>query len=148
MIPPSACQVDGNEPFEEDPFKIRGSITRFTPGFYEVLCPLSVNNIEMSGRSNDNDLSSFRVTYRDQDGLGSGGEVSVTLHRTVLLPGGGIRFVPVCSWSSNTDGDDQLGATSDVVPCEHDVHRQNFYAFTVVLDRTTAEVSFYGIDFP
>jgi hypothetical protein len=148
MILPSSCQVDENTPFEEDPFKTPDSIGRFTPGFYEVLCPLPVNNIEMSGTSNDNDISSFRVTYRDEDGLGSGGEVSVTLHRTVLLAGGEIRFVPVCSWSSNADGPDEIGHTSAVISCEHDVRSQNFYVFTVVLDRTTAEVNFYGIDFP
>jgi hypothetical protein len=145
MIPPSSCQVDENEPFEDDPFKTPFSVGRFTPGVYTLLCPLPVNNIEMSGTSDDNDISSFRVNYDDQDGLGSGGEVSVILNRTVIS-GGVIRFIPVCRWSSNTDG--EPGAMSDVVPCQHDVRSRNFYAFDVVLDRTTAEVSFFGIDFP
>jgi hypothetical protein len=140
--------VDENTPFEDDPFKRPDAIVRFTPGFYEVLCPLPVNNIEMSGTGLDNDISSFRVTYRDTDGLGSGGEVSVFLQRAVLLSGGGLRTAPVCSWSSNRDGTDETGHTSDMVPCNHDVRSRDFYVFVVVLDRTTAEVEFTGIDFP
>ena len=34
------------------------------------------------------------------------------------------------------------------MPCQHDVRSRNFYVFEVVLNRTTAEVNFYGIDFP
>jgi hypothetical protein len=150
MIPASSCQVDQNRPFEENPFKRPDAIVRFTPGVYEILCPLPVNNIEMSGTGSDNDISRFRVTYRDTDGRGSGAEVLVMLNRTVLLSdGSGLRFVPVCRWSSNTDGPDNEGHTSDVVPCQHDVLSRNFYAFWVILDVTTAdEVEFTGIDFP
>jgi hypothetical protein len=157
MIPASSCQVDGNTPFEEDPFKTPSSIGRFTPGSYEVLCPLPVNNVEMSGMRNDNDISKFRVAYRDTDGSGPAGEVAVFLERTFLsgggtlttLSGGGtLTTIPVCSWSSNTDGADETDHTSDVASCEHDVRRRNFYVFVVVLDRTSAEVNFFGIDFP
>jgi hypothetical protein len=148
MIPASSCQVDGNTPFEEDPFKTPSSIGRFTPGSYEVLCPLPVNNVEMSGTRKDNDISKFRVAYRDTDGLGPAGEVAVFLERTFLSGGGSLTTVPVCSWSSNTDGADETDYTSDVASCEHDVRRRNFYVFVVVLDRTSAEVNFFGIDFP
>jgi hypothetical protein len=36
--------------------------------FLAVRCPLLVNNVELSGTSSDNDMSKFRVHYRDSDG--------------------------------------------------------------------------------
>ena len=69
MIPASSCQVIANTPLEKNPFKGNvDAIRRFTPGTYRVVCPLPVNNIEMAGRGTDNDISRFRVTYRDTDG--------------------------------------------------------------------------------
>jgi hypothetical protein len=88
MIPPSSCQVDENTPFEEDPFKSPDSIARFTSGTYEIICPLPVNNIEMSGRWNDNDISKFRVNYFDFDGPGFGGRCRFSYNGPVFLTTG------------------------------------------------------------
>jgi hypothetical protein len=148
-VPASSCQVDENGPFEDDPFKTPDSIGRFTPVFYEILCPLPINNIEMSGTGFDNDITSFRVTYRDTDGAGIGGEISVSLDRAIISP----EFTssgPVCrTWSSNTDGPDERIALRDVAPCRHDIRSnggevQSFYFFTVILEVTSAQVDFFG----
>jgi hypothetical protein len=151
-VPASSCQEDENSPFE-DPFKTPDSIGRFTPGFYEILCPLPINNIEMSGTGFDNDISRFRVTYRDTDGVGIGGEISVSLQRAIISPDASSSG-PVCAtWSSNTNGPDERVSVRDVAPCRHDVRSnsgatQSFYFFVVILERTTAELNFFGIDFP
>ena len=102
----------------------------------------------MAGRGNDNDISRFRVQYRDEDGLDPGAEVLVFLTRSSLAADGSRVFDFLCEWSSNTDGSDQTLYASDVVPCPHDVSRQSFYLFQVILTNTSAVAEFVGIDFP
>jgi hypothetical protein len=149
MIPASSCQVIEDTPLEGNPFKEQvDAISRLTPGTYRVVCPLPVNNIEMAGRRNDNDISRFRVTYRDTDGLDPAGEVLVFLQRISLAGDGSLTIDFLCDWSSNMDGSDEIGYTSDVVPCAHDVSPRSFYVFQVILSRTSADVYFIGIDFP
>jgi hypothetical protein len=148
MIPASACQIVENTPFEANPFKGPDTINRRTPGTYSVLCPLPINNIEMSGTASDNDITSFRIAYVDGDGNGPATTVEVILRRTDLRTPGSVLTRPVCQWNSNVNG--SPGLISAIVPCAHDVLGRNFYTFNVILSTTSdsTQAYFYGIDFP
>ena len=150
MIPASACQIVENTPFEANPFKGPDTINRRTPGSYAVLCPLPINNIEMSGTASDNDITRFRIAYGDEDGREPAGTVEVILRRTDWRTPGSVITRPVCQWNSNVNGSSAPGLKSDIVPCAHDVLSWNFYTFNVILSTTSAstQVYFYGIDFP
>ena len=117
-------------------------------------CPFSLNNIELSNpRSNDNDISSFRILYRDADGFGSKALVEVLLYQTILLSTGEIQNILLCSWNSNTNGTGATGFTRANVPCGHDVSPGAFYTFearllTTFLGGPSPAAAFAGITFP
>jgi hypothetical protein len=118
---------------------------------HHLHCALSLNNVDLGGTTNDNDISSFTVFYRDSDGLGTGTSIEVDLHQTTLVAGN-IQSVPVCSWRSNTSGNGSAGYTSSSAPCVHDMKATAFYHFEVrFLSSTVTQdvvASFVGIRFP
>jgi hypothetical protein len=111
-------------------------------------CPLPVNNVELSGTTNDNDMTSFRLHYLDTDGVGDNARLLVRLVRaSPTIP----NWVEgrVCEWSSNTVALD--GRV--VVDCPHDFESDTFYYFDVNLrvrgsTPSNTFVKFWGIDFP
>jgi hypothetical protein len=68
-----------------------------------LICPLPVNHIDLGGTSNDNDISSFRILYRDGDGFGVASDIWVKLFEQTLS-GSTSRRREVCVWHSNADG--------------------------------------------
>src|SRR5262245_54365151 len=70
-VPATACIVtfgdDVPQPEREGWFSVENQQVN-------LRCPLPVNNIELSSTSNDNDISKFRVHYRDGDGFGIGAQ--------------------------------------------------------------------------
>jgi hypothetical protein len=114
----------------------------------ELRCPLPVNNVEISGTANDNDMTKFRLHYLDSDGAGADARLLVRLVRaSTTIP----NFVEgrVCEWSSN------LGALAQrvVIDCPHDFESDTFYYFLVTLTvgastPSSTFVRFWGIDFP
>ena len=82
--------------------------------------------------------------------FGPGGEVRVVLSRTVISAlAAGMQFYTRLSLviehgrRLSSRRLERRGALLNTT-----VFSRNFYVFEVVLDRTTAEVNFYGIDFP
>lgn len=125
-----------------------------TPRDQRLRCPLPVNNIELSNpRSNDNDISSFQVLYRDSDGRGTATFVEVALHQTTLLASGELQSRPICQWNSNTGGTGTTAYARANVVCAHDIPPGAFYHFEVRLYTTATGptqifAGFAGITFP
>ena len=120
-------------------FALRGGVG--TPGQdykdFRLHCGLAVNQVEISNlTSNDNDITSFRVLYRDGDGRGAATVVEVTLYKMTALSSGEVQSTPVCQWSSNTSGTGATGYIRATVPCAHDIPVGAFYHFDVRLFTT------------
>ena len=109
-------------------------------------CPLPLNQVDLSGTTNDNDLSKIRVHYRDADGFGQGGLVSVTLERTTTAG----ATMKVCEWGSNQDGTGATTPARSTKACPHDLADGAFYVLNVQLRSASigAFVHFLGVDFP
>jgi hypothetical protein len=116
-------------------------------GILVLRCPLPVNNVELSGAGNDNDLSKFRVHYGDGDGFGAGTYVQVTLKKT-FVSAGTSQTTSVCTFDSNVAGTGAATAVTATKACAHDVTGGEFYFFVVVLHSAGAFAEFRGVDFP
>ena len=149
-VPPSACvEIYRNFPYSQPGiqgvFK-RGLLLHVCHPVVRhsaagASCPLPISNIDLSGTTNDNDISEYRVFYTDPDGAGNQAYVTVFLGRG---PVGNVFR----NWNSNTGAS---GATSAVVPCAHDVAANALYYFYVDLVTSydvKGSVRFYGITFP
>ena len=91
-VPAAACAEIFHAP-GITPWKSGGWFGLYTGGAYVHLrCALPLNNVDLGGTTDDNDISKFRVHYRDGDGLGTTARVEVDLKRSVVnvggLPGG------------------------------------------------------------
>lgn len=123
-----------------------------TNQFLKLRCPLPLNQFDLSGTTNDNDISKIRVFYADTDGFGTDASVAVELVRISMPIGAGWpETTVVCAWSSNTDGTGGVAAAKATKACVHDLAAEAFYHFTVTL-RTGANggnaATFVGISFP
>lgn len=120
--------------------------------FLKLRCPLPLNQIDLSGTTNDNDISKIRVFYADSDGFGTDASVTVELVKIAMPTSAGWpETTVVCSWSSDTDGTGAVTTAKATKACVHDLAAEAFYHFTVTL-RTGAKggnaASFVGISFP
>ncbi|MGR9053132.1 MAG: hypothetical protein ACU84J_10825 [Gammaproteobacteria bacterium] len=107
-------------------------------------CPLPLNSYTVSDNTNDNDMTHFRVYYRDTDATGSAANVTARLVRR------------------RTDGSTLLGAqfnsdnvnidvhTAQIQPYLHDLAFSAIYSMQVTMARrnTSENPMFTGIDFP
>jgi hypothetical protein len=123
-----------------------------TNQYLKLRCPLPLNQVDLSGTTNDNDISKFRVFYADSDGFGTDASVVVELVRIAMPPSAGWpETTVVCAWSSNTDGTGAVTAAKATKACMHDLAAEAFYHFTVSL-RTGGgggqSATFLGISFP
>ena len=107
-------------------------------------CPLSLNAYTVSNGSHDNDVSSFRVYYRDSDG--QSGQARVTARMTYRRADG--LYAAGSTFDSNVSTN--TGNTTRVHNVAHDVRSEALYGFLVTLRRSNANQSpaFSGIDFP
>ena len=118
-------------------------------------CALPLNSIDLGGTTNDNDITSFTVFYRDGDGAAPNIFVEVTLYQN-MLASGTMQTTAVCSWNSNTNATGSTGYASANVPCVHDVAATAFYHFKVRMFTNVFSpppccqmmASFVGIRFP
>ena len=80
-VPSAACAVGDNN-LATPPFAFGGALasgggalglSSKTTGaqFLTLFCPLPVNNVDLSGTTNDNDITKIRVHYKDSDGFGT-----------------------------------------------------------------------------
>jgi hypothetical protein len=117
-----------------------------------LYCPLPLNNVDLGGTTNDNDMTEFTVLYKDPDGLGDNHFVQVDLYRAVLEPGGGLAQYVVCSWTSRSNGSASTGWVRARVPCALDLSAVDTYHFSVAFHAggivNTDTLGFGGIRFP
>jgi hypothetical protein len=115
----------------------------------ELHCPWPVNNVELSGTTDDNDLTSMRVHYKDSDGFGAGAAVQVVLAKTFVDASGVTRTQAVCFWQSNAYGTGATTSARSTRACAHDVAAGAFYTLDVLLQSRTGQTAqFLGVDFP
>jgi hypothetical protein len=118
-------------------------------GYYARLrCPLPLNHVDLSGTTNDNDLSKLRIHYHDTDGPGPGSDVYLVLARTTTT-GGVTAGTDVCRWDSNVDGTGATTPAKATKACAHDLAEGASYHFGVTMRGGGGFVAqFIGVDFP
>lgn len=149
-VPASACAEIFHTP-GIIPWSSGGWFGLYAGGTYVHLrCPLPLNNVDLGGTTDDNDISKFRVHYRDGDGLGTTARVEVDLKRSVVNVGGLPGSTVVCAWKSSVDGTGVTTATKATKACPLDLATEAFYFFEVRLETSdgTYPVEFLGITFP
>ena len=124
-------------------------------GLVTFYCPLAINAFTVANFSNDNDISSFRIYYRDTDGgtLGAPNGVptnqsQVTARLTYRKSDG--MYSAGSLWSSHWTPVNARSNTTAVKNNVHDVQANALYSFVVTMLRTnlTQSPAFSGIDFP
>ena len=149
-VPPAACAEVSRSGFTGGFRTSTGPIFLAGPNTsLRLHCPLPVNNVEVSGAGNDNDLSKLRVHYRDSDGLSTGVSVTVDLVKAAVTAAGAVEGTTVCSWNSNQDGTGSTSYAKATKACAHDIAAEAFYYFDVRLQvGASGFTSFVGISFP
>lgn len=111
-----------------------------TVNFY---CPLSRNTFTMSNATNNNQISGYRVYYRDSDGTGAAARVTT---RLLYRRGDGL-YGAGNTWSSSVHN--ISGNTTRNISNPHNLQADALYSFLVTLQRTNIqqEPAFSGIDF-
>ena len=148
-VPAAACiEYRRTGPIEE-PWKA-GYFSLTGDGQYlQLRCPFPINNIDLSGRTDDNDLSEMRVHYRDSDAFGGGAGVQVVLSRTFMNASGNAQNQPVCFWASNAHGTGATTAAKASRACAHDLAADSFYHVDVFMGVVAGHTAqFLGVDFP
>jgi hypothetical protein len=151
---PAAICVGGN-PDNFDPgmgITVGNWLPPATATEMRIRCALPLNNVDLGGTSNDNDMTSFTVFYADSDGFGTRTGVLVTLFE-VRLSNGRMAGADKCGWDSNHDGTGSTGFTSDNVLCAVDLAATAFYHFSVYIyvngaPQNAPDAAFSGIRFP
>ena len=124
-------------------------------GLVTFYCPLAINAFTVANFSNDNDISSFRIYYRDTDGGIFGApngvptnQARVTARLTYRKSDG--MYSAGSLWSSQGTPFNVRSNTTVVKPNVHDVQANALYSFIVTMLRTTPtqNPAFSGIDFP
>lgn len=152
MIVPSGCQIYPVDiPNCNSPLNQRGKFTGngWIGGICSLVltCPLPINNIDLGGTSSDNDISKFRVHYKNSNVTG---QVIVHLIRSQVVSTG-FTSSAVCGGALPRTGNIPTRTT---VQCPHDVAGDGtFYHFEVILQSPISiilgdSLMFLGIDFP
>jgi hypothetical protein len=142
-VPATACQPASSAQAAE--VVLANGAWAFTgtnTGTITFYCPLPINGNTVSDATDDNDISAFRVYYRDTDGTGSAAEVTARLiFRTT-----GVGTIG-STWSSNSSN--VMTDTMAFQLVTHDMSASAMYSFLVTLSRTstTESPAFTGIDF-
>lgn len=116
-------------------------------------CGLPINNIELSGKTNDNDITEFETFTFDKDGQGKDANVDVELIRTStdIHGGKGISGTVICAWSSSSVTGTAFWLRLRA-RCVTDISPINSYYFAVTLTSTIGgpemTAGFAGIRFP
>lgn len=147
-IPASACRpesdtADASVRMVNGAFIFNGNST----GTVRFFCPLPINRLTVSGPSNDNDLSRYRVYYRDTDGTGNA--VEITTHLFYRNSDANASIPVGAAWSSNSNLSNLTVNTSLYVLQAHqfEVFRLYFFVVTMRRNNTNQDPAFSGIDF-
>jgi hypothetical protein len=147
-IPASACRpesdsVDASVRMVNGAYIFNGNST----GTVRFFCPLPINRLTVSGPSNDNDLSRYRVYYRDTDGTGNA--VEITTHLFYRNSDANASIPVGAAWSSNSNPSNLTVNTSFYVLQAHqfEVFRLYFFVVTMRRNNINQDPAFGGIDF-
>jgi hypothetical protein len=150
-VPASICQPSnstqlGMVQIVHGSWVFQGSAT----GTVEIWCPLSLNQYTVSDNTNDNDISYYRVFYRDSDSAGAAAQVTVRLfYRRASAqapqPTGEL-------FNSNAVSSPVPFNTSRYHSNPHDVFFfpdgvLYFFRVTLTRNNSTQDPAFHGIDF-
>ncbi|WP_413200555.1 hypothetical protein [Nostoc piscinale] len=143
-VPATACRPnsdsgDASVVISNGAYVFNGSAT----GTVTLYCPLPINANTISDLTNDNDISTYRVYYRDTDGIGGASEITT---RLVYRDSAGLNGVG-STWSSNVSN--MTDNRTQFVNLNHSVGSNRLYSFLVTIQRTntTQNPAFSGIDF-
>jgi hypothetical protein len=149
-IPASACRPESNTA-DASVRMVNGAFI-FNPnstGTVRFFCPLPINRLTVSDSSNDNDLTGYRVYYRDTDGTGNLAEI--TTHLFYRNSNAGSSIPVNAAWSSNSNPSNLTVNTSFFVDDpNHQFEAFRLYFFVVTMRRnnnTNQDPAFGGIDF-
>ena len=108
-------------------------------------CPLPLNVFTVSDNTNDNDMTHFRVYYRDTDSLLNNAQVTARLIRRSM--NGALTLIGP-QWNSNNVNINVH--TAQPQPVLHQMTANSLYSFQVTLARNNVlqNPMFTGIDFP
>jgi hypothetical protein len=156
-VPASACQPRN----ETDAGKLLLSngawvFTGSETGSIVLYCPLPLNAFTLTDFSNDNDITRYRIYYRDTDGGTAGGNGGLAIPQQAYIS---TRLVYRRSdglysagnlWHSNVTPINAVANTTAIMNNVHDVQFDALYSFYVVMYRANTSMSpaFSGIDFP
>ena len=147
-IPASACRpesdtADASVRMVNGAFIFNGNST----GTVRFFCPLPINRLTVSGPSNDNDLTGYRVYYRDTDGTGNLAEI--TTHLFYRNSNAGSSIAVGAAWGSNSNPSNSTVNTSFFVGQTHQFEAFRLYFFGVTMRRNNInqDPAFGGIDF-
>ena len=143
-IPASACQPVNQQSAGKLSYN-NGNWFISGQGEARLSCPLPINGSTVSDTSNDNDMTRYRVYYKDTDALGQNSSVRVRL-RSIGTNGQFVSHGP--NWNSNDFNN--VNYTTRTQAVNVDLSPNRLYSFRVVLRKTSGVVSprFGGIDFP
>ncbi len=112
-------------------------------GTITFYCPVPRNAVTLSDTTNDNDISAYRIYYRDSDGNGTAARVTA---RLLYRRASGL-FSAGSLWNSNDYP--VTGNTTVTKTNLHDMRSSALYSFLVTLSRTNRQQdpAFSGIDF-
>ena len=144
-VPAPACQpVDSFQAskvrLSNGAYVFRGNST----GTVQFYCPLPLNAFTVANFSHDNDITKFRIFYRDSDGTGNAARVTA---RLVYRLANGL-YAGGSTWNSNISN--VTTNTTRIHNNPHDMRSASLYSFYVTLTRTNTsqDPAFSGIDFP
>lgn len=143
-IPASACRpqdnvADAKVVLSNGAYVFIGSATG-TVNFY---CPLPINAYTVSNLTDNNNISTYRVYYRDSDGIGTASEIST---RLVYRDSAGLNGAGN-TWSSNVSN--STNNITQLVNLNHGLGFDRLYSFLVIMQRNNSSQNpaFSGIDF-
>ncbi|MEG3845786.1 hypothetical protein QT971_00970 [Microcoleus sp. herbarium19] len=147
-IPASACRPE-SDTADASVRMVNGAFI-FNPnstGTVRFFCPLPINRLTVSNPSNDNDLTGYRVYYRDTDGTGN--LAAITTHLFYRNSSAASSIAVGAAWSSNSNPSNLTVNTSFFVPQNHQFEAFRLYFFVVTMRRNNInqDPAFGGIDF-
>ncbi|MEG5035200.1 hypothetical protein [Microcoleus sp. AT3-D2] len=151
-IPASACRPE-SDTADASVRMVNGAFIFNTnsTGTVRFFCPLPINRLTVSDSSNDNDLTGYRVYYRDTDGTRNLAEI--TTHLFYRNSNAGSSIPVNAAWSSNSPppiGTAPLVNTSfffDAPNHQFEAFRLYFFVVTMRRNNTNQDPAFSGIDF-
>jgi hypothetical protein len=147
MITPSQCQLAaGAATLVNGAFwRVIGGAVGAPANGAALVCPIVVTNVDVGNASDQNEILSYRLHFRDSDSAGSDASISINVHISEIRPDGGL--------DSTVDPFNPAPTTSSFTTATHfsfqELEVGKFRSFIVSLNaKNGGEADFAGFDFP